>query len=265
VTYRPWTPAVDTGIDLIGGAGRARRRLRTPVAVAPTAFHGLAHPDGELATAADFLVTLGPLADLGAAGQPGDVTFGDIGWLADISGRLPVVVKGVLRPDDASACMAHIAGRSIFAACAPPAYRGVVRAIPPVRRDRAHLVTEAQRPMSEDIAYRQRRYLIMMGIRGVCFAVAVVLFVNVPGFFWAIPAVGAIIIPYFAVVFANGGREPTSTRGFRPYEPRLPVRRTPGEQGSGQGPGGSARPEEDPRPFTASNQSPKGGPETAGR
>ncbi|HEX9526670.1 MAG TPA: DUF3099 domain-containing protein, partial [Streptosporangiaceae bacterium] len=31
------------------------------------------------------------------------------------------------------------------------------------RRDRAQLVTEARRPMSEDIAYRQRRYLIMMG------------------------------------------------------------------------------------------------------
>ena len=56
------------------------------------------------------------------------------------------------------------------------------------------LVTEAQRPLSEDIAYRQRRYLIMMGIRGVSFAAAVALFVYVPGFFWAIPVVGAIII-----------------------------------------------------------------------
>ena len=51
-------------------------------------------------------------------------------------------------------------------------YVGVVRATPRARRDRAHLVTEAQRPMSEDIAYRQRRYLIMMGIRVVCFAAA---------------------------------------------------------------------------------------------
>ncbi len=32
--------------------------------------------------------------------------------------------------------------------------------------------------MSEDIAYRERRYLIMMGIRLVCFVIAVVLFVN---------------------------------------------------------------------------------------
>ena len=95
--------------------------------------------------------------------------------------------------------------------------------------------------MSEDIAYRQRRYLIMMGIRVVCFGAAVVLFVNVAGFFWAIPVVGAIIIPYFAVVFANGGREPTSTRGFRGYEPRLPARRVPSAERFGQDtPGGPA-------------------------
>jgi 4-hydroxymandelate oxidase len=56
--------------------------------------------------AADFLVNLGPLADLSAAEQASDLTFADIGWLAEISG-LPVVVKGVLRGDDAAACAAH--------------------------------------------------------------------------------------------------------------------------------------------------------------
>jgi Protein of unknown function (DUF3099) len=85
------------------------------------------------------------------------------------------------------------------------------------------VVTEARPSMSDDIAYRQRRYLIMMGIRAVCFVGAVVLFVNHAGWLTAIPAVGAIIIPYFAVVFANGGREPNVTRGFRPYEPSLPA------------------------------------------
>jgi hypothetical protein len=141
----------------------------------------------------------------------------------------------------------------------------VVKAIPPARRDRAHLVTEAQRSLSEDIAFRQRRYLIMMGIRAVCFVAALLLFVNVPGFFWAIPVVGALVIPYFAVVIANGGREPSSSRGFRPYEPRLPVRHVPSEQGFGQGAKGPAGASADPGPFTASNQGPKGGQETAGR
>ena len=93
--------------------------------------------------------------------------------------------------------------------------------------------------MSEDIAYRQRRYLIMMGIRLVCFVIAVVVFVMGGGWLTAIPAVGAIAIPYFAVVFANGGREPNGPSRFRPYEPNLPRRYEPpggnGEPGSHQG------------------------------
>ena len=95
------------------------------------------------------------------------------------------------------------------------------------RRSTTHLVTEAARPRSADIAYRERRYLIMMGVRVVCFVLTVVLFAAGAGWLAAIPAVGALVIPYFAVVFANGGREPTSTRGFRPYEPNLPQRYSP--------------------------------------
>jgi hypothetical protein len=91
------------------------------------------------------------------------------------------------------------------------------------RRTSAHLVTEAQRSRSEDISYRERRYLIMMAIRVVCFVIAVIVFAKGGGWLTAIPAVGAIVIPYFAVVFANGGREPSSTKGFRAYEPNLPA------------------------------------------
>ena len=96
--------------------------------------------------------------------------------------------------------------------------------LPKNRRGTAHLVTEASKPRSEDIAYRERRYLIMMAFRLACFGLTIVLFVSGAGWLAAIPAVGAIAIPYFAVVFANGGREPTSTRGFRAYEPKLPER-----------------------------------------
>src|SRR5215475_11160624 len=101
------------------------------------------------------------------------------------------------------------------------------------RKTRVQLVTQARPPLSADIAFRQRRYLIMMAIRLVCFVIAVVCFTNGAGWLTAIPAVGAIIIPYFAVVFANGGREPTSQRGFRPYEPRLPDRFSPPPARSG--------------------------------
>ena len=88
-----------------------------------------------------------------------------------------------------------------------------------------HVVTQARRSLSDDIAYRQRRYLVMMGIRTVCFVIAVVLFLNHFGWLTAIPAVGAIFIPYFAVVFANGGREPDNVRGFMEYRPNLPATR----------------------------------------
>jgi Protein of unknown function (DUF3099) len=107
-------------------------------------------------------------------------------------------------------------------------------AIRRTRRASAHLVTEAQRSRSADIAYRERRYLLMMGVRVLCFITAVVVYVKGGGWLTAIPAVGAVALPYFAVVFANGGREPTSTRGFRGYEPNLPeVYRPPGPSGSG--------------------------------
>ena len=92
-------------------------------------------------------------------------------------------------------------------------------------RPHVHVVTQARRSRSDDVDFRQRRYLLMMGIRAVCFVIAVVMFVNHLGWLVVIPAVGAIFIPYFAVVFANGGREPTSTRGFMEYQPKLPATR----------------------------------------
>jgi Protein of unknown function (DUF3099) len=104
--------------------------------------------------------------------------------------------------------------------------------------DRAHLVTEARRSLTEDVAFRQRRYLIMMGIRVACFVAAVLLFVNHAGWLTAIPAVGAIIIPYFAVIFANSGREPNAGRGFPAYEPNLPVQYAPPAAGAGHAPTG---------------------------
>ena len=106
------------------------------------------------------------------------------------------------------------------------------------RRESVHVVTQARRSLSDDIAYRQRRYLLMMGIRALCFVIAVVLFMNHFGWLAAIPAVGAIFIPYFAVVFANGGREPDNTRGFMEYQPKVPAARdssSPPEANGGNG------------------------------
>ena len=95
------------------------------------------------------------------------------------------------------------------------------------RGEQVHLVTQARRPMSEDISYRQHRYLIMMGIRVICFAIAIVLFAAHLRWLVLVPAVGAIFIPYIAVIFANGGREPDNVRGFLEHRVNLPARRDP--------------------------------------
>jgi Protein of unknown function (DUF3099) len=97
------------------------------------------------------------------------------------------------------------------------------------RGQQVHLVTQARKPMSEDITYRQHRYLIMMAIRTACFAVAIIMFVNHLKFLVLIPAVGAVIIPYIAVIFANGGREPDNQRGFLEHRVNLPARRDPSD------------------------------------
>lgn len=64
-------------------------------------------------------------------------------------------------------------------------------------------ITGAQRPLSDDVDDRARRYLIAMGVRTACFLGAVV----VHGPLRWVLVVGAVVLPYFSVVFANAGRE----------------------------------------------------------
>jgi len=183
VRLRPYVlrdvTTVDTATHVLG------RSLPAPLLVAPTAFHRLAHPDGELATAAgaaaagvpyvvstrcslplpeisaaagrwwfqvyvlrdrsrtadlvaqavaggaealvltadtpvvgekwsirdevvserEFLVNHPGLRDRLPAAEARDVTPADIGWLRQLS-DLPVVVKGLLRGDEARTCVA---------------------------------------------------------------------------------------------------------------------------------------------------------------
>jgi hypothetical protein len=104
-------------------------------------------------------------------------------------------------------------------------------------REQAYLVTDAPQARAAEINQRQRRYLLMMGVRVVCFIVTVVLFVNHGGWLTVIPAFGAIALPYFAVVVANS-RQEAGASGFRPYEPSLPVRyQQPGADSSTSGQG----------------------------
>jgi Protein of unknown function (DUF3099) len=67
-------------------------------------------------------------------------------------------------------------------------------------------ITTARKSVADDQAARVRGYVISMTIRIACFLLAVV----TTGVLRWVFVAGALIIPYFAVVFANGGREPNA-------------------------------------------------------
>mgnify|MGYP000364310652 FL=1 len=64
-------------------------------------------------------------------------------------------------------------------------------------------ITAAPKSLKNDLAGRQRRYLISMLIRTTCFLLTVWL----PSPYRWFALVGAMFLPYIAVVIANAGRE----------------------------------------------------------
>jgi len=69
--------------------------------------------------------------------------------------------------------------------------------------DEVFVITGAAPGLSDDQSGRTRRYLLSMGIRVGCFLGAIV----AEGWLrWAL-VIGAIVLPYVAVVVANAGRE----------------------------------------------------------
>jgi hypothetical protein len=64
-------------------------------------------------------------------------------------------------------------------------------------------VTSAPKSLTSDLSGRQRRYFISMMIRTLCFILTVVL----PSPYRWFALVGAVTLPYIAVVIANAGRE----------------------------------------------------------
>lgn len=73
--------------------------------------------------------------------------------------------------------------------------------------DDAQRITSAPESLAADQARRERRYLIQMGIRVVCFLLTVLLWRHVPLWLSLLFLVGAVVLPYVAVLFANAGRE----------------------------------------------------------
>ena len=64
-------------------------------------------------------------------------------------------------------------------------------------------ITTAPSNRNADIAARQKRYLISMTLRSLCFVGAIVAALAHVGWLWPILIAGALILPYVAVVMAN--------------------------------------------------------------
>jgi hypothetical protein len=74
-----------------------------------------------------------------------------------------------------------------------------------------HRITDAGVPLSVEQEGRVRRYLWSMGIRTACVVGAVL----APSPWRWVLAVGAVVLPYVAVVMANAGRERSDDEGVR--------------------------------------------------
>lgn len=75
-----------------------------------------------------------------------------------------------------------------------------------------HRITDAPRPLREDISARSRNYIISMSIRILCFIPAIIFTGWLRWVFFA----AALILPFIAVMFANEGKA-------RQEEPLPPV------------------------------------------
>jgi len=84
----------------------------------------------------------------------------------------------------------------------------------------AVLITRAQQSQADEMRARTRRYAVTMGIRTLCFILAVALPLPV----WAkfVLIVGAVVLPWLAVTAANAG--PVRKTGEAPsFDPGRPA------------------------------------------
>ncbi len=77
-------------------------------------------------------------------------------------------------------------------------------------------ITSASRPHSEELRGREFRYVVSMGVRTLCFLLALVFMKT--WVVWVFLA-GAVFLPYVAVVIANAGAAPDPVRDNHSYDP----------------------------------------------
>ncbi|MFD8701767.1 DUF3099 domain-containing protein [Kitasatospora sp. NPDC059648] len=71
---------------------------------------------------------------------------------------------------------------------------------------RVYRITGARSSLTEDVRGRQRRYVISMLVRTLCVLLAVALW-DVQRWLAFAALAGGVLLPYFAVLVANAGRE----------------------------------------------------------
>jgi hypothetical protein len=89
-------------------------------------------------------------------------------------------------------------------------------------------ITTASAGAGADIDSRQKRYIVTMGIRTLCFVAVAVLAITHFGPTWLpwIFVVGAVVLPYVAVVMANASN--TKSDGFELRDGASQDRQLPG-------------------------------------
>lgn len=75
------------------------------------------------------------------------------------------------------------------------------------------VITDAQVSLEEQLSYRRRRYMIMMGTRIVCLILAAAFYHIV--WLMALFVIGAVVLPWFAVIMANDRLPPKSAHANR--------------------------------------------------
>lgn len=91
-----------------------------------------------------------------------------------------------------------------------------------------HRISDAPRPLAEDVSARSRNYMISMGVRTVLFILALVF----TGWLrWAF-FIGSLILPYIAVMLANEGktRRSESLPPIAQVPPALPAEKSSSDE-----------------------------------
>ncbi|HEY2043796.1 MAG TPA: DUF3099 domain-containing protein [Jatrophihabitans sp.] len=110
---------------------------------------------------------------------------------------------------------------------------GTMDLVRPLRHqaDRPFLITEARLSNDDEFDRRRKRYLIMMSMRAVCIVAAAVTF-RISGWLAAAFVVGALVLPWTAVLIAND-RPPKQGVRFRSFrggvDPNAPRELTMGK------------------------------------